>query len=138
MPLTLILTEGVIPQELEQATMARLTNAFLELHGLAGNAFIVPNAIGLVHTVPRGRTYAGGSPTPLAVVEWKVPSFAFTTRDVQIAYVERATAIIHEMSGGTHPKEKIWVNVTHAVDGPYGIAGAALTNAEMGGLAAKG
>jgi len=138
MPLTLIVTEGVIPQDREQATMARLSEAFIKLHGLAGNKFITPNVIGFVQVLPRNRTYSAMKPTPVAIVEWKVPSFAFAKREVQTAYVEEATAIIHEMSGGKHPKEHTWVNVTYAVDGPYGIAGKAYTNAEMGAMASKG
>ncbi|MFL5305786.1 MAG: 4-oxalocrotonate tautomerase [Polyangia bacterium] len=138
MPLTLIVTEGVIPKEREQATMARLSEAFLARHGLSGNKFITPNVIGFVQVMPQGSTYAGMRPTPVAIVEWKLPAFAFSTRDAQAGYVEDATAIIHEMSGGTHPKERTWVNVTYAVDGPYGIAGKAYTNAELGALASDG
>ena len=138
MPLTLIVTEGVIPQDREQATMARLSEAFLKLHGLAGNRFMTPNVIGFVQVVPRGSTYSGMKPVPVAIVEWKLPSFAFTDRDAQTRYVEEATAIIHEMSGGTHPREQTWVNVTYAVDGPWGIAGRAYTNAELGARASEG
>jgi len=138
MPLTLIVTEGVIPPEREPATMARLSEAFLKVHGLAGNTFLTPNVIGFVQVVPRGSTYSGMKPVPVALVEWKLPAFAFTDRDAQTRYVEEATAIIHEMSGGTHPKEQTWVNVTHAVDGPWGIGGRAYTNAELGAKASAG
>jgi hypothetical protein len=48
------------------------------------------------------------------------------------SHFAQATEIIHEASGGKHPKEFIWVNVTHAVDGAWGIAGKAYTNAELG------
>lgn len=138
MPLSLIVTEGVIPRDREQDTMARLSAAFLKLHGLTGNQFITPNVIGFIQVLPRGSTYSGLKPTPIAIVEWTLPAFAFTAPQVQTAYVEEATAIIHEMSGGKHPQEQTWVNVTYAVDGPYGIAGKAYTNAEMGAMVSKG
>lgn len=132
MPLTLIVTEGVIPKDREADTMSRLSEVFLELHGLSGNKAMTPNVIGHVQIIAKGSSYAGLKPATVAIVEWKVPSFAFTDRDVQIAYVAQATDIIHEASGRKHPKECIWVNVTHAVDGAWGIAGKAYTNAELG------
>ena len=138
MPLTLIVTEGVIPKEREQATMVRLFEAFLARHGLTGNRFLTPNLIGWVQVIPHGSTYAGVRPTPVAIIEWKAPAFAFSTRDVQTGYVEEATTIIHEMSGGKHPKEQTWVSVTYAVDGTWGIGGRAYTNAELGAMVSKG
>ena len=96
------------------------------------------NVIGSIQVVPKGSTFAGLEPTPVAIVEWKVPSFAFTDREVQKAYVAQATDIVHEASGRQHPKEFIWVNVTHAVDGAWGIAGTAHTNAELGAAVAQG
>ncbi|MYN45159.1 4-oxalocrotonate tautomerase [Pseudoduganella sp. FT93W] len=131
MPLTLIISEGVIPQDSAADTMSRLTAAFLELHGLAGNQAMTPNVIGHIQLVAEGHSYSGLEPARIAIVEWKVPSFAFAERNVQTAYVARATEIIHQASGRTHPKEQIWVNVVHAVDGAWGIAGKAYTNAEL-------
>jgi hypothetical protein len=52
--------------------------------------------------------------------------------------VEEATNIIHEMSGGKHPKDRIWVNVLHAVDGGWGVNGAAMTNDELKAAASRG
>ena len=138
MPLTLIVTEGVIPKDREANTMSRLSEAMLRLHGLSGNPVMTPNVIGSIQVVARGNTYAGLRPTNVGIVEWKVPSFAFTNREVQTAYVTEATEIVHEASGGKLPKEFIWVNVTHAVDGTWGIAGKAYTNAELGAAVTQG
>lgn len=135
MPLTLIVTEGVIPKEREADTMSRLSEVFLELHGLSGNKAMTPNVIGHIQVVPKGSSYAGLTPAAVAIVEWKVPSFAFTDREAQRSYIVQATEIIHAASGRRHPKESIWVNVTHAVDGAWGIAGKAYTNAELGAAA---
>ncbi|OGB25576.1 MAG: 4-oxalocrotonate tautomerase [Burkholderiales bacterium RIFCSPLOWO2_02_FULL_57_36] len=132
MPLTLIVTEGVLPQNRHQDTIARLSAAFLKLHGLTGNAFLTPNVIGHVQVVPVGSTFSALKATPVAVVEWLTPSFAFTSREVQTAYIAEATEIVFEACGGKHPRENIWVNVKHAVDGTWGIAGKAMTNAELG------
>jgi hypothetical protein len=32
---------------------------------------------------------------------------------------EGATSIVHEMSGGRRPRDKIFINVVHAVDGAW-------------------
>jgi hypothetical protein len=67
-----------------------------------------------------------------------VPSFAFTNREAQIGYCEEATDIIHEMSGGKQPRDNIYINVVHAVDGAWNFGGKALTNAQIGEQVAAG
>lgn len=131
MPLTLTLTEGVLPKGQEKVAFARLSDAMLKWHGLAGNAAITPNIVGSINIVSKEHTFSGSKEASVAFVEWKVPGFIFASRDVQVGYIEEATSIIHSMSGEKHPKERIWVNVVHAVDGAWGIGGAALTNAQL-------
>jgi hypothetical protein len=132
MPLTLIVSEGVLPESRMPSTIQRLSEAFLRLHGLAGNPVLTPNVVGHVQVVPAGRTFSGLEPTEVAVVEWLVPSFAFISRETQIAYVREATEIVHEACGGKLPPSRIWVNVKHAVDGTWGIEGIAYSNAQLG------
>lgn len=137
MPLTLTLTEGVLPKGQEKATFRRLCEAMLRWHGLAGNEFMTAAVIGSIHVLPEDLTYAGLREGRVAFVEWKVPPIAFTTREIQRGYVDEATTIVHEMSGGKHPRDRIWVNVVHAVDGAWGIAGKAMTGAELGSAIAR-
>jgi hypothetical protein len=138
MPLTLTVTEGVLPKGSEKATFARLCEAMLKWHGLTGNRAMTPNVVGSIHVLRKEETFSGMQETPVAFVEWKVPSFAFTDRAIQTGYIEEATNIVHEASGGRQPKQHIWVNVVHAVDGAWGIAGQALTNDQLGGRVATG
>jgi hypothetical protein len=138
MPLTLTITEGVLPKGSEKIAFARLSDAMLKWHGLTGNEFMTPNVIGSIHVVNEANTFSGSHETPVVFVEWKVPSFAFTNREAQIGYVKEATDIIHELSGGKQPRDQIWVNVTHAVDGTWGIGGKAYTNAELGAAVSEG
>lgn len=138
MPLSLIVTEGVLPKSMEKATLVKLTEAMLRWHGITGNRFMTPNVVGSIQVLPVERTFSGMEETPVAFVEWKVPSFVFVDRKVQLGYIAEATNIVHEASGGRQPKEHIWVNVTHAIDGAWGIAGKAMTNDELGQNAAKG
>jgi len=138
MPLTLTLTEGVLPKGQEKIAFARLSDAMLKWHGLSGNTVMTPNVVGSIHVVSQEHSFSGSKETPVVFIEWKVPSFAFATREIQTGYVAEVTNIIHEMSGGKQPKDHIWVNVVHAVDGAWGIAGNAMTNAELGGAISKG
>src|SRR5262245_17185028 len=123
MPLTLTLTEGVLPAGAEKSVFTRLTDSMLKWHHLTGNQAITPNIVGSIHVLPRTNTFAGLAETGVVFVEWKVPSFAFASREIQLGYIKEATDIVHEASGRKHPKERIWVNVVHAVDGAWGIAG---------------
>ncbi|SDO29732.1 hypothetical protein SAMN05216303_1011059 [Rhodoferax sp. OV413] len=138
MPLTLTVTEGVLPKGSEKVAFARLSDAMLKWHGLAGNAVMTPNVVGSVQVLAGEHTFSGSQETPVVFIEWKVPSFAFASREIQLGYCEEATDIIHAMSGGKQPKEHIWINVVHAVDGAWGIAGKAMTNAQLGAAAALG
>ncbi len=131
MPLTLTLTEGVLPKGTEQQAFAQLSETMLKLHGLSGNRFMTPNIVGSINIVSPEHTFSGLKERPVAFIEWKVPSFAFTNREIQKAYVAEATRILQELSHGKLPKEQIWVNVVHAVDGIWGVAGEAMTNAEL-------
>jgi hypothetical protein len=138
MPLTLTLTEGVLPKGSEKTTFARLSDAMLKWHGLTGNAFVTPMVVGSINVLTQGSTFSGSKEAPVVFIEWKVPSFAFASREVQLGYIEEATNIVHEASGGKQPRERIWVNVVHAVDGAWGVAGKAMTNDELKEAAAKG
>jgi hypothetical protein len=138
MPLTLTVSEGVLPKGSEKTAYARLSEAMLKWHGLKGNTVMTPNVIGSINIVSNENTFSGSVEAPVAFIEWKVPSFAFATREIQLGYVAEVTNIIHDMSGGKLPKDHIWVNVVHAVDGAWGIGGVAMTNDELKAAVAKG
>src|SRR5262245_22632508 len=116
MPLTLTLTEGVLPRGTEREAISRITDSFLKHHGLANNKIMRPQVTGTVHVLPRGSTFSGGKDIAGAWVEWRLPSFAMTDRKVQLDFCSDATEIIHELSGGKQSRENIYVNVVHAVD----------------------
>ena len=112
MPLTLTLTEGVLPVGSEKEAIVQLSDAMLKHHGLAGNKVMTPNITATVHVLPKSSTFSGGKIFSGAWVEWKVPSFAFVSSEVQQGYFEEATHIIHQLSGGKHPKNDIYINVS--------------------------
>ena len=67
-----------------------------------------------------------------------MPSFAFNSREIQQGFFKEATDIIHQLSGGKQPKDNIYVNVLHAVDGAWNLDGQAMTNEELGEAISKG
>lgn len=138
MPLTLTLTEGVLPNGAERSAITQITDAFLKAHGLSGNKVMRPNVTAQVNLVPKGLAFSGGEPVDGVWIEWKVPSFALADRDVQKAFFAEATEIVHSLSGGKLPKERIWTNALFTVDGTWNMNGVAMTNTELGAELSKG
>jgi hypothetical protein len=136
MPLTLTVSAGVLPEGTEPEAFRQLSDAMLRWHGGTGNSFLTPMVVGSINVVTTAHTFSGSAESPVVFIEWKTPSFAFATREIQQGYIAEATNIIHELSGRRQPKSRIWVNVVHAVDGAWGVAGNAMTNAELGAAAA--
>ncbi len=128
MPLTLTLTEGVLPKGHEKIAFARLSEAMLKWHGMTGNKTMTQNVIGSLHVLPKEQTFTGMQETPVVFIKWKVPSFAFVDRAVQVGYFNEATDIIYTMSGGKQAKENIYINVVHAVDGAWNLNGQAMNS----------
>jgi hypothetical protein len=138
MPLTLTATEGVFPKGTEKQVFQKLCEAMLKWHGLKGNRAMTPNVVGSINILPRDLTYAGLNEATVVFIEWKVPSIAFNTREILQGYIEEATQIASDASLGNQPRERIWVNVLHAADGAWGIAGQALSNQQLGQAIANG
>jgi phenylpyruvate tautomerase PptA (4-oxalocrotonate tautomerase family) len=132
MPISIVATEGVLPEEVHAEVFIAISDLFLKLHQLAGNSFMTPNVIGEILTVPKGKTFAGGKTENIVIVELKVPSFALNTVEQKQSFVKEATDIIVRASGNAQPAGQIWVNVVYAVDGLWGIGGRAYTNADLG------
>ncbi len=138
MPLTLTLTEGVIPAGSEKEAVQKITNSMLNHHGLLGNTVMTPNITAHVSVLPKSSTFSGGEEFSGVWMEWKVPSFAFSSREIQLAHFAEATEIIRDLSGGKQPIENIYSNVIHTVDGSWNFNGIAMNNEEIGGEISKG
>ena len=138
MPLTLTLTEGVLPVGKEKEAVQLITNSFLKNHGLTGNSVMTPNITANVHIVPKGLSFSGGEEFLGAWAEWKVPAFALSDKAVIKQHFSEVTEIICQLSGGKQPIDNIYVNVVHAVDGGWNLDGIAMTNEELGGAISKG
>lgn len=138
MPITLTLTEGVLPASKVEQAVAQLTDSFLEHHAMTGNKVMTPNITAHVNIIPKGLTFAGGKPVEGAWIETKTPSFALADNNIQESFFSKATQMIHDLSDGKLGKENIWTNGVHAVDGTWSINGVTLTNAGIGEAVSHG
>lgn len=138
MPLTLTLSENVLPANTLSTAIERLTKSMLKWHGMIGNTVMTPNITANIHIVPKGHSYSGGVPFRGAWVEWKVPSFAFASREIQKGFGQDAVDIISELSGRSQPKDHIYFNVLHTVDGTWNLDGQAMSNEELGAIIGTG
>ncbi len=138
MPLTLTLTEGVLPVGKEKDAVQQITASLLKTHGLTGNSVMTPNITANVHIVQKGHSFSGGEDFSGAWAEWKVPSFALSDKEVIKQHFAEVTEIIYQLSGGKQPKDNIYVNVLHAVDGGWNLDGLAMSNDELLDAISKG
>jgi len=138
MPLTLTLTEGVLPKGKEKEAVQKITDSLLKTHGLTNNKVMTPNITANIHIVPKGSSFSGGKEFSGAWAEWKVPSFALADKEVIKQHFAEVTEIIYQLSGRKQPKDNIYVNVLHAVDGGWNLDGIAMTNEELGDAISKG
>ena len=138
MPLTLTITEDAIPTNKAKDAVKQLTESMLRWHQLTGNTVMTPNVTAHFAIVPKGQSFSGGEEFSGVWVEWKVPSFAFASREIQKGFGKDATDIIHQLSGGKQPKDNIYFNVVHTVDGAWNLDGQAMSNEELGGAISKG
>lgn len=138
MPLTITFTEGSLPEGSEKQAVKEMTNSMLKWHGLSDNKIMKPNITAMIQSLPKSQTYSGGEEVSAIWVEWKTPSFAFYTRDIQLGYFEEATDTIFAMAEGKVPRENIYINVVHAVDGAWNFDGQAMSNEEIGNAISNG
>lgn len=138
MPIALTITEGVIPEGSEVEAGRRITEAFLKWHGLSENKVMRPNTTSHIHVLPKNSTLSGGVPFEGAWIETKTPTFALCSREVQEGFFKEATDIIEELSGGLLPRNHIYANAVHTVDGTWNMDGKAMTNEQLAEELAKG
>ncbi len=132
MPLSLHITEGVLPSGAEKKAVKQITDVFLKWHGLTGNRVMTPNVTAMVQVMPVATTFSGGEAVAGAWIEWKTPSFAFADREVQVGIAKESTDIIYALSEEKLPRDNIYFNVVHTVDGTWNLDGQAMTNEQLG------
>lgn len=138
MPLALNYSEAALNSGAVPNIGKRITDAFLKWHGLTGNSVMTPNVTMHIQELPKGHTLAGGEPVEGIWLECKTPSFAFADRAIQEGFFAEATDILEEGAEGRIPRNQIYSNVVHTVDGTWNLDGKAMTNEQLGQAIAAG
>lgn len=131
MPITLTVSEGLLSSEAQAQAFAGLTDAVLDVAGLAGNEFMTANVIGSINVLPAGHVLAAGRPIAAAFIELKLPEIALATAEAKRAFIARATDVVERAAEGRIKREHIWSNIVYAPEGAWGIAGESYSNADL-------
>lgn len=138
MPLALTYTEGVLSPSVTLQLGKDITDAFLRWHNLSGNTVMTPNITMQIQSLPQSGSLSGGDIFSGAWLECKVPSFALSDRAVQEGFFAEATNLIEAASAHDLPRDRIYANAMHTVDGTWNMDGRAMTNAQLGTAIAAG
>ncbi|MBB3423530.1 phenylpyruvate tautomerase PptA (4-oxalocrotonate tautomerase family) [Rhizobium sp. BK312] len=131
MPITLTVSEGLLSSEAQAQAFAGLTDAVLDVAGLAGNEFMTANVIGSINVLPAAHVLAAGKPVAAAFIELKLPEIALATAEAKRAFIARATDVVERAAEGRVKREHIWSNIVYAPEGAWGIAGQSYSNADL-------
>lgn len=132
MPLSLTYTEGAVPRQAISKLGRQITDAFLEAHNLAGNDVMSPNVTMQIQQLSREGSLSGGESFCGVWLECKVPAFALADRAVQQGFFAQATDLIEAATNFTIPRNHIFANAVHTVDGTWNLNGLAMTNDQLG------
>ena len=88
------------------------------------------NTAGFVHELPEGDLSNVNGETGYARVQVLTNAGALD-RDKQVKVVEQLADVVSKASGGSIPVDHIWVLLTEAVAGGWGLNGHASTNDEL-------
>jgi len=132
MPFTLTTTKGVLSQPAIEKAVKTITDSMLKWHGLSGSKIMTPNITSMVNILSSDHAFVGGEKTSAIWIEWRTPAFAFNDREIQIGHFKDCTDALFDLAEEKIPKDRIFINVVHAVDGAWNFDGGAVTNEEMG------
>jgi len=131
MPFTLTTTEGVLSQDSIEKAVKTITESMLKWHGLSGSKIMTPNITSMVNILSKDSTFTGGEKSTAIWIEWRTPAFAFNDREIKVGHFKDCTDALFDLAEGKVPRDRIFINVVHAIDGAWNFDGGAVTNEEM-------
>jgi phenylpyruvate tautomerase PptA (4-oxalocrotonate tautomerase family) len=109
---------------------ADLARALMTIEGVPDIPMFRQNTAGFVHALPDGAiSNVDGDSTYVRVQV--LTNAGALDRDKQLAVVSKFTELITAAAADTSISKRTWVLLTEAVDGGWGLAGHAHTNAEL-------
>lgn len=132
MPFNLTVTQGAMTQQAIEKAVKTITKSMLSWHGLTDNKTMTPNITSIVNIIDKNKSFVGGEQTEAIWIEWRTPAFAFANREAQIGHFKDCTDALFKLSEQRISKDRIFINVVHAIDGAWNFDGQALTNEQIG------
>ena len=109
---------------------ADLARTLMSIEGVPDIPMFRRNTAGFVHTLPDGAmSNVDGESTYVRVQV--LTNAGALDRDKQLAVVRQFTEVITAAAADTSISKRTWVLLTEAIDGGWGLAGHAHTNAEL-------
>ena len=132
MPMIDIVTpEGIFPAASEAALLDRATACLLQWEKTAGIPIAIANTGAFLEVFPASRITAGGKAAGVVRVQILTPARALS-QEQRAGITAGITDIVAELASDLSVRERTWVLFHEAVDGGWGIAGKAYTNADLG------
>lgn len=128
MPFTVIAPRGVLTHTGEGRLIPDLVEALIETSGLTGNTFFTPVVGGHLHILEPEHVYTGGVNRPVLLIELKLPGIGLPTPGDRADFIATATAIAAQHITPAHSVDDIWVNISYAAEGGWGVGGVAYTD----------
>jgi phenylpyruvate tautomerase PptA (4-oxalocrotonate tautomerase family) len=127
----IVAPEGTFPESSEAALLERATTCLLEWEKTTGIPIATANTGAFLSVLPAPRVTAGGKPDRVVRVQILTPARALS-QEQRAGITAGITAIVGELASEPSVRDRTWVLFHEAVDGGWGIAGRAYTNADLG------
>ncbi len=127
----IVAPEGTFPGSSEQALLERATASLLKWEKTSTIPIAVANTAAYLHLLPKARVTAGGKADRVVRVQIITPVGSLK-QEQRAGITADITAIVGELAGEPNLRDRTWVLFHEAVDGGWGIAGRAYTNADLG------
>lgn len=114
----------------KHAVAQRLAGALMTIEGVPDIAMFRDNTAAFIHELPADAIANVNGESDYVRVQ-VLANASGLSREKQIAVVARLTELIAEAAGNPPPAERIWVLLTEAIEGGWGLWGHAHTNADL-------
>lgn len=129
MPIDIFVPKNALDRAKLTTLATNVTETLLQWTDATQNAFLRSNVSVFVHELPASDVFAGGKSAAVARVDVKVPTVALTTQERRDGFTADVTKSVRDAA--VAPLDHVWVFISNAVEGGWGIDGKAFTSEDM-------